>query len=229
MKEEHVKELSRLLGSSQNAGDIGATGRSWEFSFHSSTKIKKNSTENANDVFDKCIICDEGTLKPKQDKLERKFPDGTVVSLDATFYVCDRCDYRLAPNEVDEAFAQKYDQLKGLPSSEEVVSTIRNICRDTDLSLEELAVHLNWGKKTFYRWTKGSVPSRPYWDILLLLRENPEMIISSRDNGSKWLCQLGKSKSTNRVFSEQRRSSASGKNAFSTSTRSTSALFGLNS
>lgn len=156
----------------------------------------------ADDFPEDCFVCEEGILSPKIETVDRSYPDGTVVTLDAQIYYCNKCNHRIPPNEVDEAFTDEYNRLKKIPTIEEVAITIKKICTQTSLSTEEIASCLGWGKKTFYRW-KQHIPSRPYWDILLFIEENPELITKSRDRGARWLCEEKSKMSTNRVFSEK--------------------------
>ena len=152
------------------------------------------------DFPEECFVCEEGILSPKIETVDRSYPDGTVITLNAQIYYCNNCNHRIPPNEVDEAFTNEYNRLKKIPTIEEVATTIKKICTQTSLSTEEIASCLGWGKKTFYPW-KQHIPSRPYWDILLFLEENPEQITKARDLGARWLCENETKKSKNRLNS----------------------------
>lgn len=148
------------------------------------------------DFPEECFVCEEGILSPKIETVDKNYPDGTVITLNAQIYYCNNCNHRIPPNEVDEAFTNEYNRLKKIPSIEEVATTIKKICTQTSLSTEEIASCLGWGKKTFYRW-KHHIPSRPYWDILLFLEKNPEQITKARNRGAPWLCEEKSKMSTN--------------------------------
>jgi len=64
--------------------------------------------------------------------------------------------------------------------------TIDYICLFKNCTKEELFKSLGWGKKTIYRWiAQNKTPSRPYRDILQLIRDNPDIInLSDSEN---WL------------------------------------------
>lgn len=123
----------------------------------------------------KCLECgnEKFTVKDVPETVDFK---GLTITVSTPSYVCDSCNFTLTDTEQMNAFrravSDKYRQIKGLLTSEEIKAYRNRL----DMSQEQFADYLKVGVASIKRWETYFIQDESQDDHIRLKCENNELI-----------------------------------------------------